>query len=464
MHSGLNSQNLLLTGILKSNKNRNTMENEELLPFSLDKSIPSIIKVIGVGGGGSNAVNYMYSNGIHDVEFVVCNTDVQALAKSPVPVKIQMGATLTEGLGAGNEPEQGKQAAIESLEEINRVLAQNTKMVFITLGLGGGTGTGAAPVVAQAAREMDLLTVGIVTIPFRYEGKKRLEQALIGLEQMKQYVDALLVIDNEKIREIYGDLPVSEAFAKADDVLNIAAKGIAEIITVPGHINVDFADVKTVMSRSGVALMGMGTAKGEHRAINAVKEALTSPLLNNNDIKGARNLLLNIGSGQQKEATMDEVAQIIDYVQEAAGQNADVIFGIRSDVREDDSLTVTLIATGFNERNIPEMQYFQKQRKQNSEEKKPVVIPLMEEELPKVVREPDLFTQVSLKDTERIITDTTDAQKIDEMHNVPAYRRAKSQGTSSTPNDSGVSKYTVSGKGKDMNIRDNNPYLNDNLD
>ncbi len=440
------------------------MENEELLPFSLEKSIPSIIKVIGIGGGGSNAVNYMYSNGIHDVEFVVCNTDVQALAKSPVPVKIQLGATLTEGLGAGNEPEQGKQAAIESLEEINRVLALNTKMVFITLGLGGGTGTGAAPVVAQAARELDLLTVGIVTIPFRYEGKKRLEQALIGLEQMKQYVDALLVIDNEKIREIYGDLPVSEAFAKADDVLNIAAKGIAEIITVPGHINVDFADVKTVMSRSGVALMGMGTAKGEQRAINAVKEALTSPLLNNNDIKGARNLLLNIGSGQQKEATMDEVAQIIDYVQEAAGQNADVIFGIRSDVREDDSLTVTLIATGFNERHIPEMQYFQKQRKQNNEEKKPVVIPLMEEELPKVVREPDLFTQTTTTDTERIITDTTDAQKIDEMHNVPAYRRAKSQGTASTPNDSSVSKYTVSGKGKDMNIRDNNPYLNDNLD
>ena len=437
-----------------------------MLPFSLNKATPSIIKVVGIGGGGSNAVNYMYSKGIHDVEFVICNTDVQAIAKSPVPVKIQMGATLTEGLGAGNEPEQGKQAAIESLEEINRVLSQNTKMIFLTVGLGGGTGTGAAPVIAKAARELDLLTVGIVTIPFRYEGKKRLEQAMVGLDQMKEYVDALLVIDNEKIREIYGDLPVSEAFSKADDVLNIAAKGIAEIITVPGHINVDFADVKTVMSRSGVALMGMGTALGEQRAINAVKEALTSPLLNNNDIKGARNLLLNIGSGLTKEATMDEVAQIIDYVQEAAGQNADVIFGIRSDAREDDSLTVTLIATGFNERNIPEMHYLKKQKSANAEKAQLKVINLNDEDMPKVERTPDLFSQDVKTEENSIITDTTDARKIDEMHSVPAYRRLKSQGQQNTSeiSDTDISKYTVSGKGKDMNIRDNNPYLHNNID
>lgn len=441
------------------------MEDNELLNFKLTTAIPSIIKVVGIGGGGSNAVNYMYSQGIHDVEFVICNTDVQALAKSPVPVKIQLGITLTEGLGAGNEPEQGKQAAIESLEDITRILSQNTKMVFLTVGLGGGTGTGAAPVIARAARELDLLTVGIVTIPFRYEGKKRLEQAMHGLEQMKEYVDALLVIDNEKIREIYGDLPVSQAFSKADDVLNIAAKGIAEIITVPGHINVDFADVKTVMSRSGVALMGMGTARGEQRAINAVKEALLCPLLNNNDIRGARNLLLNIGSGLNKEATMDEVAQIIDYVQEAAGQNADVIFGIRSDNREDDSLTVTLITTGFSERNIPEMQYYKKQRSKAPEENQPKVIPLSVDELPQVVREPDLFTQAEKTEENAILTDPTDARKVDEMHNTSAYQRMKSKGAqSSDNNDPIVSKYTVSGKGNDLNIRDNNPYLHDNVD
>lgn len=442
------------------------MENNELIEFGLSQVIPSIIKVVGIGGGGSNAVNYMYSKGIHDVEFVICNTDVQALAKSPVPVKIQLGITLTEGLGAGNEPEQGKQAAIESIEEIKQVLAQNTRMVFLTVGLGGGTGTGAAPIIAQAARELDLLSVGIVTIPFRYEGKKRLEQAMVGLEQMKEYVDALLVIDNEKIREIYGDLPVSEAFSKADDVLNVAAKGIAEIITVPGHINVDFADVKTVMSRSGVALMGMGTAKGEQRAINAVKEALTSPLLNNNDIRGAHNLLLNIGSGITKEATMDEVAQIIDYVQEAAGQSADVIFGIRNDNREDDSLTVTLIATGFNERSIPEMQYLKKQKSLHTEKKEARVIPFNDDELPKVDRTRDLFNQDDKSDEPQILTDPTDAEKVDAMYNVPAYRRAKgaqnSTGQEST--DQGISKYTVSGKGNDMNIRDNNPYLHDNVD
>jgi cell division protein FtsZ len=442
------------------------MENNELIEFGLSQVIPSIIKVVGIGGGGSNAVNYMYSKGIHDVEFVICNTDVQALAKSPVPVKIQLGITLTEGLGAGNEPEQGKQAAIESIEEIKQVLSQNTKMVFLTVGLGGGTGTGAAPIIAQAARELDLLSVGIVTIPFRYEGKKRLEQAMNGLEQMKEYVDALLVIDNEKIREIYGDLPVSEAFSKADDVLNVAAKGIAEIITVPGHINVDFADVKTVMSRSGVALMGMGTALGEQRAINAVKEALTSPLLNNNDIRGAHNLLLNIGSGASKEATMDEVAQIIDFVQEAAGQSADVIFGIRNDNREDDSLTVTLIATGFNERSIPEMQYIKKQKSLHAEKKEAVVIPLNEDDLPKVERAPDLFNQGAKSDAVQIITDPTDSEKIDAMHNVPAYRRNKGtqENSSEGITDQGVSKYTVSGKGKDLNIRDNNPYLHDNVD
>ena len=315
---------------------------------------PSIIKVIGVGGGGSNAVNHMFKQGIKDVEFVICNTDAQALIESPVPNKVQLGAALTEGRGAGNKPEQGKQSAIENMSEIEQMLAQDTKMAFVTAGMGGGTGTGAAPVIAQTAQAMDILTVGIVTIPFRFEGQRRLNQATEGIKELSEHVDSLLVISNEKLREIYGDLTISEAFSKADDVLTTAAKGIAEIITVHGYVNVDFADVQTVMKQSGVAIMGSAQAKGENRAMEAIREALTSPLLNNNNINGARNILLNVTSGKE-EATMSEIGRINDVVQECAGSNANIIWGNGTDESLDEFISVTVIATGFNADIIPEL-------------------------------------------------------------------------------------------------------------
>lgn len=322
--------------------------------FDIPVNRSSIIKVIGVGGGGSNAVNHMYRKGIKDVDFVICNTDAQALANSPVPVKIQLGSSLTEGRGAGNKPAVGREAAIENIDDVIDVLANNTKMVFITAGMGGGTGTGAAPVIAKAASELGILTVAIVTIPFRNEGQRRINQAMEGIAEIEKYVDSLLVVNNEKIREIYGDLKVSEAFSRADDVLAIAAKGIAEIITVHGYINVDFADVETVMTNSGVAILGSATADGENRAIEAVQQALNSPLLNDNNIAGARNILINITSGAD-EATMDEIGQITDYIQSCAGDDADVIWGNGVDEKLGEALCVTLIATGFETNSIPEL-------------------------------------------------------------------------------------------------------------
>lgn len=333
---------------------------EEIIPFDLPTVNKSIIKVIGVGGGGGNALNHMYKLGIKDVDFVVCNTDAQALENSPVDIKIQLGSSLTEGRGAGNKPEIGKQAAIENIQNVIDVLSDGTKMVFITAGMGGGTGTGAAPVIAKAAKELGILTIAIVTIPFRNEGKRRIEQAVEGIEELENHVDSLLVINNEKIREIFGDLRLSEAFSRADDVLAIAAKGIAEIITVHGYINVDFADVETVMSNSGVAIMGSAMASGENRALTAVQKALASPLLNNNDIAGARNILLNITSGSH-EITMDEVGQITDFIQTAAGEDADLIWGNGTDERLEEDLNVTIIATGFGTNSIPEL-YARKRR------------------------------------------------------------------------------------------------------
>ncbi len=330
--------------------------------FELPVNQSSIIKVFGVGGGGSNAVNHMYQKGIKDVDFVICNTDAQALSGSPVPVKIQLGSSLTEGRGAGNKPSIGREAAIENIDDVIEVLDNNTKMVFITAGMGGGTGTGAAPVIAKAAKEMGLLTVAIVTIPFRNEGKRRVDQAMEGIAEIEKHVDSLLIINNEKIREMYGDLRVSEAFSRADDVLSVAAKGIAEIITVHGYINVDFADVETVMTNSGVAIMGSAQASGADRAMEAVQEALNSPLLNDNEIKGARNLLINITSGNE-EATMDEIGQITDYIQNCAGHDADMIWGNGVDEKLGDELCVTVIATGFETNSIPEL--YLKQKKLN---------------------------------------------------------------------------------------------------
>jgi len=334
--------------------------SEELINFELPVNRSSIIKVIGVGGGGSNAVNHMWKQGIKDVDFVVCNTDVQALNDSPVPVKIQIGSALTEGWGVGNKPEKGKQAALESLEDITEVLSQNTKMVFITAGMGGGTGTGAAPVIARAARELGILTVAIVTIPFRFEGQLRVQQAIEGINELRAYVDSLLVINNEKLREIYGDLKLSEAFAKADNVLSIAAKGIAEIITVHGYINVDFADVETVMRDSGVAILGSGSASGEGRALRAIQEALSSPLLNNNNITGADSILLNITSGVD-EISMDEVGEITDFVTQTAAKNALLIWGTGRDESLGEKINITIIATGFETNSIPEL-YVRKKR------------------------------------------------------------------------------------------------------
>jgi len=315
------------------------------MQFDLPKDQNSIIKVIGVGGGGSNAVNHMYRQGINGVDFLICNTDQQALDASPVPIKVQLGTALTDGRGAGSIAEVGHNAALENYEEI-RELLQGTRMVFITAGMGGGTGTGAAPVIAQIAKEMGILTVGIVTYPFQFEGKKRAKQAEEGITHLRQNVDTLLVVCNDKLREIYGNLSLKEAFGKADDILTTAAKGIAEVITVTGYINVDFEDVRTVMSNSGVAIMGSAKASGENRALRAVQEAMASPLLNDNNIKGANYILLNITSGIT-EVMMDEIAEITDYIQDEAGSTAEIIWGTGMDETLGDNISVTLIATGF---------------------------------------------------------------------------------------------------------------------
>jgi len=316
------------------------------MKFEMLKDKSSIIKVIGVGGGGGNAVNHMYRQGITGVDFIICNTDAQALEFSPIPNKVQLGSSLTEGMGAGSIPEVGKNSAIENIDDIKAMLGSTTKMLFITAGMGGGTGTGASPIIAKAAKEMDILTVAIVTTPFAFEGKRRKMQADDGLDELKKYVDSYLVISNDRLREIFGNLTLGSAFAQADDILTTAAKGIAEIITVPGYINVDFKDVRTVMKDSGVSIMGSSAAEGDNRALLAVEGALASPLLKDNEIEGARYILLNISSGL-REVTMDEVTVITDYIQEKAGLSADLIWGNCIDENLGDKLSVTIIATGF---------------------------------------------------------------------------------------------------------------------
>lgn len=315
----------------------------------------SIIKVIGVGGGGSNAVNHMFRQGIKDVEFVVCNTDLQALNNSPVPTKLQIGVDLTEGLGCGANPKVGKGAALESKEQIREFL-NGTKMVFITAGMGGGTGTGAAPVIAKIAKSMGILTVGIVTEPFAFEGKKKLAQANAGIQALRHSCDTVLVILNDKLREIYGNLPIGQAFAQADNVLTTAAKGIAEIITLAGYVNVDFQDVRAVMYNAGPAVMGTAETKGDNRARNAASGALSSPLLDSCDIMGAKKILLSIVSGSEAELQMDELMEITEYIQEQAGQEAEMIFGHGVDPALGDRLRVTVIATGFETEAEPEAQ------------------------------------------------------------------------------------------------------------
>lgn len=340
------------------------------------KQATSIIKVIGVGGGGSNAVNHMFTQGITGVDFVVCNTDVQALQDSPVPVKIEIGNN--GGLGAGSKPDVGRNAATESIDKIQEVLSENTQMLFVTAGMGGGTGTGAAPIIAKLSKEMGILTVGIVTLPFQWEGRRRSLQALAGVEEMKKYVDTLLVINNDKLRMQYGNLSVKEAFAKADNVLTIAAKGIAEIITATGKVNTDFEDVKTVIKDSGNAIMGQATAEGDDRAMSAIEEAMNSPLLNDNDINGATNILLHIVSGSD-DITMDEISEITEYVQSESGHAADVIWGLGEDESLGDSIGITVIATGFDkpkteiqESSVPKTTHTLYDGKKNKVAEKPI--------------------------------------------------------------------------------------------
>jgi len=478
---------------------------EDLMNFDLPPERSSAIKVIGVGGGGSNAVNHMFRKGIKDVNFVVCNTDAQALLNSPVSVKLQLGDALTEGKGAGSKSEIGREAAMESMDEIKKVLSSNTNMVFITAGMGGGTGTGAAPVIASAAKEMGILTVAIVTIPFRFEGPERVNQAIEGINALKDHVDSLLVINNEKLREIYGNLKVSNAFEKADDVLAIAAKGIAEIITVHGYINVDFADVNTVMNNSGVAIMGSARASGEDRAQKAIADALTSPLLNNNDITGARSVLLNITSGTE-EITMDEISEITDYVVSASSRNTTLIWGMGNDESLAEDISVTIIATGFKMNSIPELYIGKKEkhfvplrdkgREVSKDEARPNVIP-EQSSLEFGVKDKEeseeyLLMQKSsqgqepqdeekkMADRVRILRETHQKlrdrnaltghakDEIEEIENVPAYvRKQVPIEQKKLSEDKEVSRYRLTDEGdpeEGPKLKQDNSYLHDNVD
>ena len=362
-----------------------------MIHFDLPKEKSSIIKVIGVGGGGSNAVNHMFGQMIEGVNFIICNTDAQAIAQSMVPNRIQLGPHLTQGLGAGANPEIGRQATEESLEEIRRILEVNTKMAFITAGMGGGTGTGGAPIISKICKDLGILTVGIVTTPFAYEGKKRIQQAEEGIKNLKQYVDTLLVISNDKLRHQFGNLKMRDAFAKADNVLATAAKCITDVITTTGQINVDFADVCTVMKNGGVAILGSATASGENRAQKAIEEALNSPLLNDNDIRGAKWILININSCEgEHEFTMDEVEIIQNYLLSQAGENTDVILGLGYDNTLDNNLGITLIATGFEHKDP----FTKKEIKKKEPKEEKIVMVLGEEEKKKVIEEVKPETKV----------------------------------------------------------------------
>ena len=467
----------------------------DLIDFDLPVSGEKIIKVIGVGGGGGNAVNHMYRQGIKDVDFAVCNTDAQALMNSPVPYKVQLGSALTEGRGAGNKPDVGRESALENIKDIEKLLGGNTKMVFITAGMGGGTGTGAAPVIAQAARDRKILTIGIVSIPFRNEGRLRIQQAIEGIREIENHVDSLLIINNERIREIYGDFPISKAFSKADDVLAIAAKGIAEIITCPGFINVDFEDVRTVMQSSGVAIMGSFTASGENRAREAVEGAVNSPLLNNNDIRGAKNILVNITSGETKEVTMDEMNLVNEYVQEMAGNTADLIYGVAVDAEMGEEISVTVIATGFKTSSIPEMNGgVQPQREKvpllddynafpsgffGSEAAHSPKYPVFTEppvdkkdEIIKQLYPPiriDPFGDGSSEEGKRVMqvdffSETEDY--IEELSRIPAYERKKGKNPNNqVANNREISRYSLSDKADEgPRLRRNNSFLHDKAD
>ena len=471
---------------------------ENTVNFSFPEKKECEIKVVGVGGGGGNAVNHMFKQGIKDVDFIICNTDDKALEASPVHIKVQLGASLTEGRGAGNKPETGKQAAIENIEDVKRALGTNTKMVFITAGMGGGTGTGGTPIIAEACKEAGYLTVGIVTIPFRSEGRRRIKQAVEGIEELENHVDALLVVNNERIRELFGDLVLSEAFSRADNILATAAKGIAEIITVTGYINVDFADVETVIRKSGLAIMGTGIATGERRAEEAVEKALNSPLLNNNDIRGAKNILLNIVSGT-KEVTMDEIGRITDFVQNKAGFEADIIWGNRKDETLGDDISVTLIATGFGRSGIPKIigHNLERTTLHDIENKEYVPAKIFVESELQIIKtgsekKPVISTsqktiefnvsgEIEHEDTEfellypktnqarnapekkEVVLDysTTSDEDVDELENIPAYKRRQLRMNDPAYNKDKVSRCVVT---RENNITDNNSYIHKKVD
>lgn len=501
-----------------NNLKNNTMP-DDIMNFDLPVERSSIIKVLGIGGGGNNAVNHMFEKGIRDVNFIVCNTDHQALAKSPVPVKVQIGESLTEGMGAGSQPEKGRKAALENIEEVMNALAGNTRMVFITTGMGGGTGTGAIPVIAKACREAGLLTIAVVTIPFKSEGKVRIRYAIDGITELKDHVDSLLVINNEKLREIYGNQGVSSAFSKADDVLTTAVKGIAEIITVTGYINVDFADVETVMQDSGVAIMGMGTAAGENRAIRAIENALASPLLNSNDITGAKSILINISSGTgEHELTMDELGEVTDYMYDAASDDALIIRGLSQDETLGENISVTVIATGFEANSIftpykhkkpktveilnsngiapprPIPERHEESFSVHEKVKKSIISDFEEESqgtidfvhggseeisiLKEKNNENDNDDQEKHEETLRKVkhmqnilkkeglSNKTMKENIDTFEDVPAYiRRNMSLASQDKASESKLSKFTLTSDDEDGPVlRENNAYLNDNVD
>jgi|TARA_B110000902_G_scaffold170886_1_gene194576 cell division protein FtsZ len=451
----------------------------------LPKDKSSIIKVIGVGGGGGNAVNHMYREGIQGVDFFICNTDSQALENSPIPNKIQIGNALTAGRGAGSNPEVGRKAAEENIKDIIESLGVNTQMVFVTAGMGGGTGTGAAPVIAKAAKDMGILTVGIVTTPFNFEGGRRCDAAFHGIEEIRESVDSLLVISNDRIKDIYGNLPISKAFGYADNVLTTAAKGIAEIITIAGSINVDFEDVKTAMSNSGVSIMGMGLSEGDDRAMRAVNQALNSPLLDDNKIQGASDLLVNISYGEE-EATMDEYAQINEFLQNEAGRDATLKCGLCYDEKLGKGITVTVIATGFNR---AENRY-----KANFEMNEDVEFDLgavnvneqltAEEEMNR--KQTTIFDQLAEGDLGEVVTanrkveqmkqrmsylkELNDAAKkensVEELENVPAYKRKGVNLVEVThSSEMEISRTSlIEEPEKKPELRTNNSFLHDNVD
>jgi len=445
------------------------MTDQDFVNFSMPKKTSSIIKVFGIGGSGSNAVNTMFTNGIKDVEFYIFNTDVQHFEGSDVPNKIQLGANETEGLGAGNNPEKGKASAIENLDTIHDILENNTKMLFIAAGMGGGTGTGAAPIIAKEAKELGILTVAIVTFPMINEGRKRWNQAIKGIEELKENVDSLLIINNQRILDIYGDMTIIEANKKADEILTIAAKGIAEIITVRGSINVDFADVDSIMRNSGVALMCNGVASGENRVEEALKQALNSPLLNDNDIHGAKNILVNITAGGKGVLT-SELGKILNTLQELAGDMADVIWGIATDEKLEEEISITIIATGFEVKDITEDNYRAKESPtKNLEQSTEFTETDTKEPLENTTTNvpPNIPKQkFNIKSTKDIF------ENIETLEDTPAIQRNVVQGslfheteeqTKTEQKEEEISRYSIRTDNDDSNI-DENPYFDKKVD